>query len=782
MAFTFKHGDRVLDQYTIQRAVGRGGFGEVYYALSDGGREVAIKHLRDNPDVELRGVAHCINLKSPHLVSIFDVRKNEAGEYFIIMEYISGASLRDLLTAEPHGLGVAKAVFFLKGIASGLSYLHERGIVHRDLKPGNIFYDDGYVKIGDYGLSKFISVSRHSVQTASVGTVHYMAPEVGSGSYTRSIDVYALGVILYEMLLGRVPFEGASMGEVLMKHLTQQPEVDRLPAPFANVIRKALAKDPKDRYATVDEMMQDVLGVEDVQRSLAGFNPELSLTVAARAGYAERFDSPRPSPNPRPAERGAGWASPPPAPPPPIIGPDAPATPIPRRDRTQRMLLTGLMAVGMSFLSGLATAAVSEFRTEELAASAGLMTLAGSGGILLGRKVLGWLGASAYPTWAKRVVMLVCAGLPLLFGAAPALSDSRVDGDGGAMLLSLLILVIFADWSKAIHFGSCGALNVGDAFRKALGAFAAAVPLAGILDGEPAAMFSSAAIAMAITLVLQASGWWLQPAGGVGPAPPKPVGAGDAGKGVSNRIEKHFRDGAVFFRMQYPRSWNVAGPTAPPVSPAPPQRADAPLGEGVQPGGAESAREAGGELPLQPGLRSGFARAFWSIVAFTLLIGVVVSVVALAVMGRTMTTPQAPIIALIGCAMGSLFALSKTTVRRRVGFWRETMRPFLLAGTATAIGAAITLIADPPISRGYRQVYEGSYPNGHYVFQQYTWRNNNIRPAMIPVLVASSLMFVTVAAVRGRKSAAPRPFLMTDSSHSGAASPPRSSAGPAGNL
>ncbi|GIK15410.1 MAG: hypothetical protein BroJett003_03740 [Planctomycetota bacterium] len=779
MAFSFKHGDRVLDQYTIQRAVGRGGFGEVYYALSDGGREVAIKHLRDNPDVELRGVAHCINLKSPHLVSIFDVRKNEAGEYFIIMEYISGASLRDLLTAEPHGLGVAKAVFFLKGIASGLSYLHERGIVHRDLKPGNIFYDDGYVKIGDYGLSKFISVSRHSVQTASVGTVHYMAPEVGSGSYTRSIDVYALGVILYEMLLGRVPFEGASMGEVLMKHLTQQPEVDRLPAPFAQVIRKALAKDPKDRYATVDEMMQDVMGVEDVQRSLAGFNPELSLTVAARAGYAERFDSPRPSPNPRPAEQGAAWAPPPP---PLIRAPDVPTTAIPRRDRTQRMLLTGLMAVGMSFLSGLATAAVSEFRTEELAASAGLMTLAGSGGILLGRKVLGWLGASAYPTWAKRVVMLVCAGLPLLFGAAPALSDSRVDGDGGAMLLSLLILVMFADWSKAIHFGSCGALNVGDAFRKALGAFAAAVPLAGMLDGEPAAMFGSAAIAMAITLVLQASGWWLQPAGGAASVATKPIGPGEVGEAVRSRVEKHFRDGAVFFRMQSSRTGNEAGPTAPPVRPAPPYWAGAPEGAGVQPGGAGSAGEAGGELPLQPALRSGFARGFWSLVAFTLLIGVVVNVAALAVMGRTMNTPQAPIIALIACAMGSLFALSKTTVRRRVGFWRETMRPFLLAGTATAIGAAITLIADPPMSRGYRQFYEGVYPNGQYVYQQYTWRNNNVRPAMIPVLVASSLMFVTVAAARGRKSAAPRPFLMTDPSHSGTASPPRPAAGPAGNL
>ena len=182
MAFTYKHGDKPLEGYVIQRGVGRGGFGEVYYALSEGGKEVALKYLRDNPQIELRGVSHCMNLKSPHLVTVFDVRQNSDGEYFIIMEY-------------------------------------DRGIIHRDMKPGNIFYEDGYVKIGDYGLSKFISLSRHSGQTASVGTVHYMAPEVGSGNYHRGIDIYALGVMLYEMLLGKVPFEGSSMGEVLMKHL-----------------------------------------------------------------------------------------------------------------------------------------------------------------------------------------------------------------------------------------------------------------------------------------------------------------------------------------------------------------------------------------------------------------------------------------------------------------------------------------------------------------------------------------------------------------------------------
>ncbi len=314
MGFTFRHGDRPINGYTIQRGVGRGGFGEVYFALSDGGREVALKYLLENPQVELRGVSHCMNLKSPHLVTIFDVKRSADGEYFVIMEYIDGPSLRDMLVAEPKGLGPQKAAYFVRELARGLGYLHDRGIVHRDMKPGNVFFDDGYVKIGDYGLSKFISVSQHSAQTASVGTVHYMAPEVGSGNYQRGIDIYALGVMLYEMLLGRLPFEGSSMGEVLMKHLTAQPEIDDLPEPFGAVIRKALAKDPSDRYQTVEEMAEDLLTADDVERSLAGVDGRsLGLDVTRTL---PPVDTPvQPPPYAAPVASPSGQVGQPPAPP-----------------------------------------------------------------------------------------------------------------------------------------------------------------------------------------------------------------------------------------------------------------------------------------------------------------------------------------------------------------------------------------------------------------------------------------------------------------------------------
>jgi eukaryotic-like serine/threonine-protein kinase len=136
-----------------------------------------------------------------------------------------------------------------------VAYLHDHGIVHRDLKPGNIFSDEGTVKIGDYGLAKFISCSRRSGQTESVGTVHYMAPEIANGRYGREIDTYALGIILFEMLTGHVPFQGESVGEVLMKHLTAEPDLSVLNEPYRDIVKRALAKDPNVRIKNVGELV-----------------------------------------------------------------------------------------------------------------------------------------------------------------------------------------------------------------------------------------------------------------------------------------------------------------------------------------------------------------------------------------------------------------------------------------------------------------------------------------------------------------------------------------------
>ena len=382
--FQYQHGDRPLEGYTIQHGIGRGGFGEVYYAVSDAGRQVALKAIQGYEHIELRGVGQCMNLKSPHLVTIFDVKYNKQGRPFVVMEYVSGPSLGDLLGDSPGGLGVQKAAFFLREISKGLTFLHECGIVHRDLKPGNVFYESGYVKIGDYGLSKAMSPSRCSGQTVTVGTVHYMAPEIGDGSYDKSIDIYALGVVLYEMIRGSPPYTGSSVGEILMKHMSGEPDLAGIEEPFASVIRRGMDKDPARRYSSVQEMVEAVFGAEHVRESVSVFAPTSLTMVAGKAAVRVTPTPPLPL-TPPPLPRIPPVQAPPPGPPiqaprpvePPVLRPIAQAPPqavrlqpaggaavlaapapvalhdpLPLKQRVWLALIAiGIMALGAGFLS-----------------------------------------------------------------------------------------------------------------------------------------------------------------------------------------------------------------------------------------------------------------------------------------------------------------------------------------------------------------------------------------------------------------------------------------------
>ncbi|HBO42988.1 MAG TPA: hypothetical protein DD670_03450 [Planctomycetaceae bacterium] len=274
--FTYPGGSKPLDGFTIKRGVGHGGFGEVYYATSDAGKEVALKLIRRSLEVELRGIKQCLNLKHQNLLGVFDIKEDDRGDHWVIMEYVAGDCLDEVIARHPDGMPAHEALAWLSGIAAGVGYLHDHGIVHRDLKPGNIFSEEGHVKIGDYGLSKFVSCSRRSGHTESVGTVHYMAPEVANGRYGKEIDVYAMGIVLYEMLTGRLPFEGESVGEVLMKHLTAKPDVSMLEEPFRGVVARALEKDPAKRFSSVEEMLASL----PIDRS-SGVLPHARVTQAA---------------------------------------------------------------------------------------------------------------------------------------------------------------------------------------------------------------------------------------------------------------------------------------------------------------------------------------------------------------------------------------------------------------------------------------------------------------------------------------------------------------------
>ena len=161
------------------------------------------------------------------------------------MEYVAGPSLASVLKQYPDGLPLPEVRHWLKGLVEGVAYLHDHGIVHRDLKPANLFMEEGIVKIGDYGLAKLITPSQGTEHSESIGTCHYMAPEIGSGKYHKPIDIYAIGVILYEMLTGRVPFEGETVNEVLMKHLTARPDVSMLAEPYRTIVAQGAGQGPE---------------------------------------------------------------------------------------------------------------------------------------------------------------------------------------------------------------------------------------------------------------------------------------------------------------------------------------------------------------------------------------------------------------------------------------------------------------------------------------------------------------------------------------------------------
>ena len=257
MKFSYPSGAKPLTGYTIKRGIGIGGFGEVYFALNDAGKEVALKKIQRNLDIELRGVRQCLNIRHVNLIALWDIQTSNSQESWVVMEYVPGPSLRDILDDHPRGIPESMLKLWFTSIASGVAYLHHRGIVHRDLKPANVFRDDDahVIKIGDYGLSKFISCSRQSGQTGTVGTVHYMAPEISKGIYGKEIDIYALGIVLYELLTGDVPFNGETSQEIMYKHLLEKVDFDQAPAAYRKVLKGCLTKEPESRYSNVSELM-----------------------------------------------------------------------------------------------------------------------------------------------------------------------------------------------------------------------------------------------------------------------------------------------------------------------------------------------------------------------------------------------------------------------------------------------------------------------------------------------------------------------------------------------
>ena len=263
---------RVLaDRYELKELIGQGGMADVYLAYDDIlKREVAVKILRssltgDPIDItrfhrEARAAAA---LCHRNIVEIYDVGE-EDDLYYIVMEYVRGQTLKELINKRG-ALHYVEAVDIMKQVASATALAHSMGIVHRDLKPQNILVtDSGIVKIADFGIASIQSLSQVTQTDTIMGSLHYLAPEIARGEKaTPQSDIYALGVLFYELLRGDVPFNGESPVNIALKHMRDEiPSVraynPAIPQSVENIIIKATAKNTNNRYQCADDMLDDL--------------------------------------------------------------------------------------------------------------------------------------------------------------------------------------------------------------------------------------------------------------------------------------------------------------------------------------------------------------------------------------------------------------------------------------------------------------------------------------------------------------------------------------------
>jgi len=264
-------GKCIAERYQLRELIGQGGMADVYLAedmiLK---RTVAVKIMRSSLTGDpvyvtrfRREASAAAALTHKNIVEIYDVGE-DGDDYYIVMEYVPGQTLKELIHKRG-ALHFIEAVDIMKQVASATAKAHSMGIVHRDLKPQNIMVtDSGVVKIGDFGIASIQSLSQVTQTDTIMGSLHYLAPEIARGEKaTSQSDIYALGIIFYELLRGDVPFNGESPVNIALKHMRDDiPSVrDFNPSilqSVENIIIKATAKNIKDRYQTAEEMYQDL--------------------------------------------------------------------------------------------------------------------------------------------------------------------------------------------------------------------------------------------------------------------------------------------------------------------------------------------------------------------------------------------------------------------------------------------------------------------------------------------------------------------------------------------
>ncbi|PKR78573.1 serine/threonine protein kinase [Halalkalibacillus sediminis] len=274
------NGKMLNERYEVLHSIGGGGMSNVYLArdiILD--RDVAIKVLKmeysnDHEFIKRfrREAESAISLSNDHIVSIYDVGEEDDNIYYIVMEYVEGLTLKQHINNKGH-LTVHESVHILRQLTDAIAHAHHNGIIHRDIKPQNILIDqDGTVKITDFGIAMALSATSLTQTNNVLGSVHYLSPEQArGGTATRKSDIYSLGIVLYEMLTGQLPFSGESAVSIALKHMqTETPFVKSfhpdLPQSVENMVLKATSKNPLNRYASIEEMQEDLDTLLDPSR------------------------------------------------------------------------------------------------------------------------------------------------------------------------------------------------------------------------------------------------------------------------------------------------------------------------------------------------------------------------------------------------------------------------------------------------------------------------------------------------------------------------------------
>jgi serine/threonine-protein kinase len=311
------------NRYEMQDAIGRGGMATIFRAVDlRMGRVVAVKVLREVYSSDPKFVTRfqrearaASALQHPNIVQVFDYGQSDES-YYIVMEFVDGTDLRRYL--KRHGvLSVDRAIAIAHDVALGLGAAHRQGIVHRDVKPQNVMLNEsGLVKLTDFGIAsmyKDVEAERLTTTGMTLGTVQYYAPEQAQGEIVSpSADVYALGIVLYEMLTGRTPFDGDTPVAIAMKHIQDEPDPPsmynpRIPQGLERVIMRCLAKDPRERYKDGDTLAYQL---ENYNRPSAGRRNSDPVPV----GRSSKFATPGPRSDPRGGTgRGGAYGRPDPA-------------------------------------------------------------------------------------------------------------------------------------------------------------------------------------------------------------------------------------------------------------------------------------------------------------------------------------------------------------------------------------------------------------------------------------------------------------------------------------